>query len=233
MFGDNFQRAMEIEWRELRAKGVFGHTEQSKATADSEVLPLMWIFNYKTDGDGYLSRFKARLVVRGDLQAPLDNTYAATLAIRNFRALIAIANYFDLELKQYDVPTAFLNAQIDRKLYAETPKAFRHIEGEIMLVLRALYSLKESPILWYNELRQQLIKLGLKPVEGFPCLYTSRWLILFVYVNDIVMAFHRSNAHLHRFFEKDLVNLYNIKAIGDLTWFLGIRIVRDQALHKT
>lgn len=233
MFGDHFRRAMEIEWRDLRAKGVFGHTEQSKATADSEVLPLMWVFDYKTDEDGYLSRFKARLVVRGDLQAPIDNTYAATLAIRNFRALVAIANYFDLELKQYDVPTAFLNAKTNRKLYAETPEAFRHIEGEIMLVLRALYGLKESPILWYNELRRQLVKLGLKPVEGFPCLYTSRWLILFVYVDDIVMAFHRSNAYLHKSFEKDLVNLYNIKAMGDLTWFLGIRIVRDRALHKT
>ncbi|KAI1515853.1 Pol protein [Pyrenophora tritici-repentis] len=233
MFGDQFRHAIEIEWRDLRAKGVFGHTEQSKATADSEILPLMWVFSYKTDGDGYLSRFKARLVVRGDLQAPIDDTYAATLAIRNFRALIAIANYFDLELKQYDVPTAFLNAKTNRKLYAETPKAFRHIEGEIMLVLRALYGLKEAPILWYNELRRQLVKLGLKPVEGFPCLYTSRWLILFVYVDDIVMAFHRSNAYHHRSFEKDLVDLYNIKAMGDLTWFLGIRIVRDRALHKT
>jgi hypothetical protein len=82
-------------------------------------------------------------------------------------------NYFDLELKQYDIPTAFLNAEIDRKLYAETPEAFRHVKGEIMLLLRGLYGLKEAPILWYNELRRQLIKLGLKPVEGFPCLYTS------------------------------------------------------------
>jgi hypothetical protein len=96
-----------------------------------------------------------------------------------------------------------------------------------MLVLRALYGLKESPILWYNELRQQLVKLGLKPVKGFPCLYTSRWLILFVYVDDIIMAFYRSNAHYHRSFKKDLVDLYNTKAIGDLTWFLSIRVVRD------
>ena len=107
----------------------------------------MWVFTYKTDSDGYLSRFKARLVVRGDLQAPLDDTYAATLAIRNFRALIAIANYFDLELKQYDVPTAFLNANINRTLYAETLEAFRHTKGEIMRVLRALYGLKELPTL--------------------------------------------------------------------------------------
>ena len=41
MFSAQFQRAMEIEWRDLHAKGVFGQTKQSKATADSEVLPLM------------------------------------------------------------------------------------------------------------------------------------------------------------------------------------------------
>jgi hypothetical protein len=58
---------MEIEWRDLCAKGVFGRTDHLKATIDSKVLPLMWIFTYKTDRDGYLSRFKARLVVRGDL----------------------------------------------------------------------------------------------------------------------------------------------------------------------
>jgi hypothetical protein len=49
----------------------------------------------------------------------------------------------------------------------------------------------------------------------------------------IVMAFHQSNAYLYRSFEKDLVDLYNIKSMGDLTWFLGIRIVRNRALHKT
>jgi hypothetical protein len=92
---------------------------------------------------------------------------------------------------------------------------------------------QESPILWYNELRRQLVKLGLKLVEGFPCLYTNRWLILFVYVDNIVMAFHQSNAHHHKFFEKNLADRYNIKAMRDLTWFLGIRIVREQALHKT
>jgi len=87
-------------------------------------------------------------------------------------------------------------------------------------------------MLWYNKLRRQLIKLGLKLVKVFPYLYISRWLILFVNVNDIIIAFHRSNAYHHRSFEKDLIDLYNIKVIGDLTWFLGIYIIRDQALHK-
>jgi hypothetical protein len=42
---------------------------------------LMWVFTYKFDEDRYLYRFKARLVVRGDLQQPYADTYAATLSV--------------------------------------------------------------------------------------------------------------------------------------------------------
>ena len=30
-------------------------------------LPTIWVFTYKEDSDGFITRFKARLVVRGDL----------------------------------------------------------------------------------------------------------------------------------------------------------------------
>lgn len=236
MFKNEFKADMSVEWRNIRLKGCFQCTNKTQETADSEVLPLMWVFTYKTDEDGYITRFKARLVVRGDLQSPLDDTYAATLAVRNFRALISIANYFDLELYQYDVPVAFLNARMNRKLYAYTPEGVDEIEsglGELLLVLRALYGLKESPLLWFNECRTQLIKLGLKPVEGFPCLYTNRWLILFVFVDDIVMAFHDSNTSLHQRFEQRLTDVYNLKKMGELAWFLGIRVVRDRPNRRT
>lgn len=52
----------------------------------------MWVFTYKFDKDGYLVKFKARLVVCGDLQPTTgQDNYAATLAARVFRCLIAIA----------------------------------------------------------------------------------------------------------------------------------------------
>jgi len=57
---------------------------------DNKVLPLIWTFNYKTNNKGYLRKYKARICVRGDLQATVKDTYAATLATRVFRALIAI-----------------------------------------------------------------------------------------------------------------------------------------------
>lgn len=212
-------------------KNCFRQTEKTKATADAEVLPLMWVFSYKVTEEGFLASFKAR-IVRGDLQAPLVDTYAATLAVRNFRAVIPISTSFDLEMKQYDVPTAFLNAKINRKLYAEVPEGVQGNIGSILEVQRALYGLKESPLLRYEELKKALIKLGLNPVPGFPCIYINAWLILFKYVNDIFMAYHRKNAHLHSNLEQKLKDLYDLKIIGDISWFLGIRVIRDRQLRK-
>ena len=113
MFGAQFNKAIIKEWTSLRKKGCFKKTDKTKATADAGVLSLMYVFTYKIREDGYFPSFKAHLVIRSDLEDPLENTYAATLAICNFQALILIANYFDLELKQYNTPTAFLNAKLN------------------------------------------------------------------------------------------------------------------------
>jgi hypothetical protein len=56
------------------------------------------VFTYKFDEDGYLYKFKARLVVRGDLQQNYGDMYAARLATKIFRCLITLAATFDLEL---------------------------------------------------------------------------------------------------------------------------------------
>jgi hypothetical protein len=34
---------------------------------NEQILPLKWVFLYKTDSNGFLSKFKARICVRGDL----------------------------------------------------------------------------------------------------------------------------------------------------------------------
>ena len=72
---------------------------------------MKWVFTYKTDPDGFITRFRSRIVVRGDLQeeSSILSTYAATLAARSFRIAIALAAHFDLEMKQYDVVNAFVN----------------------------------------------------------------------------------------------------------------------------
>ena len=58
-----------------------------------------------------VDKCKARLVVRKDqqLKTVIGNTYAATLAVRSLRNLIATVARFDLELIQYDEMNAFVD----------------------------------------------------------------------------------------------------------------------------
>ncbi|KAK7178015.1 Retrovirus-related Pol polyprotein from transposon TNT 1-94-like protein 1 [Paraphaeosphaeria sporulosa] len=74
--------------------------------------------------------------------------------------------------------------------------------------------------------------MGLKPVEGIPCLFTNDKLIVFFYVDDIVVLFHPNNLAAHAEFEQKLRERYEIRCLGNLKWFLGIRVIRDEEQGK-
>jgi hypothetical protein len=106
-----FQAAAQAEIDQLRENDTWTEVQ---APQDHQVLPLRWVFTYKTDPEGYLVRYKARLCVRGDLQWPTyDDIYAATGAYRSLRILLAIVAVFDLICEKGDVKNAFIKAYLD------------------------------------------------------------------------------------------------------------------------
>jgi hypothetical protein len=74
---------MSQEYTALSRMGAFIKVLKAQASG-KQVILLMWIFKYKFNEHGYLVKFKAQLVARGDLQAAPQETYAATLAARTF-----------------------------------------------------------------------------------------------------------------------------------------------------
>lgn len=100
-------------WRRIRRREARG-----------KPIPLLWVFAYKFDEDGYLIKCKAHLCVRGDEQITYADTYAATLAARVFRFLMAITAAFDLETLQLDITNAFLHAMVDEDIYCELPEGW-------------------------------------------------------------------------------------------------------------
>jgi hypothetical protein len=139
---------------------------------------------------------------------------------------MAITAAFRLQAKQMDVVNAFTNSDLDETIYCECPKGFM-IDGQCLLLLRALYGLQRSPLLWLQEFTQTLRDLQLRRVNEDVCLFTNEWLIVFFYVDDIVLLFQEKDSHKYAEFKKNLMNRYKIRDIGDLTWFLGIRVTRD------
>nr|GEY13579.1 hypothetical protein [Tanacetum cinerariifolium] len=69
--------------------------------------------------------YKARLVAKGCTQTykiEYEETFFPVADIRAIRILIAIAAYYDYEIWQMDVKTAFLNGRLDEDIYMEQPE---------------------------------------------------------------------------------------------------------------
>ena len=228
-----FALAANREFEHLRSRGTFKLI--ARADVKSNILPLVWVFKYKFDTAGFLVKHKARLCVRGDLQKTEQDTAAATLAIRVFRALMALTASFKLTAKQYDAINAFINSLMNEEVYVQYPEGMtppNHVIDPCFLLLRALYGLKQSPLLWLQEVTSTLLELGLVPVPGVDCLFTNKWIILFFYVDDFVILYRTKDEKKFTEFEAALLSKYEIRSLGNLNWFLNIRVLRkDDKLY--
>jgi hypothetical protein len=66
-------------------------------------LPTNWVYKYKLDDSGKLTRFKARVVVCGNRQNVdiLRETYAAVARSTTLKVLLALVAALDLECDQF------------------------------------------------------------------------------------------------------------------------------------
>nr|GEY74327.1 hypothetical protein [Tanacetum cinerariifolium] len=86
-----------------------------------------WIFKKKTDMDGIVHTYKARLVVKGYTQlygVYYKETFSPVADIKALRILISITMFYDYEIWKVDVKTAFLNGYLDEDIYMVQPKGF-------------------------------------------------------------------------------------------------------------
>nr|GEU98070.1 hypothetical protein [Tanacetum cinerariifolium] len=86
-----------------------------------------WRFKKKTDMDGVVHTYKARLVANGYAQlygVDYEETFLLVADIRAIRILISIVAFYNYEICQMDVKTAFLNGYLDEDIYMVQPEGF-------------------------------------------------------------------------------------------------------------
>src|SRR3954465_10178947 len=69
--------------------------------SDQKAVECKWIFKRKTDADGNVTVYKARLVVKGFRQVQgvdYDETFSPVAMFKSIRILLAIAAYYDYEI---------------------------------------------------------------------------------------------------------------------------------------
>lgn len=226
-----FKRAAGAEIKSLEEKGSFQLVDCPEG---KQILPVKWVFTYKLDDAGYLIRHKARICVRGDLQHHSgEDIYAATGAYRSFRILMALVCAFGLICHQVDFKNAFVNADMDEEVYTTCPPGYGQ-SGKVWRLLKALYGLRKSPKLWFNELVSFLKDLGFVYCPDEPCILINNetQLILFLYVDDLLIIAQPEYLQQVNEFKAAVHSKYGIKDLGEAISFLNIRILRDIKAKK-
>ena len=150
-----FRKATDLEYEKTFQVGTWTVVSTSDMPTGTKPLPLTWVWKYKLNERNEVTKFKARICARGDLQSTGFDTYAATLSTRLFRLIMGIICFFDLETIQMDAINAFLNAKLPEPIYLQLPDGYRQ-SGKVLKCTKAIYGLRESPLLWYTMLKGTL-----------------------------------------------------------------------------
>jgi hypothetical protein len=220
--------AIYEELESLKAKEVYEEVEE--LPPGRKAVGCKWVLRIKRDREGLISRFKARLVAKGFTQIPgqdYNYTFAPVARWESIRTLLTLAAEHNMELRQIDVKTAYLNGPLEEEIYMHQPST---TGSRYWRLRKGLYGLKQSGRQWYLELNKRLNSVGFKRTESDWSLYIrtegSERSILTTSVDDMLVGSSGTS-------ESDAVvlalkSLFDITDNGEPTYHLGCGIHRDR-----
>nr|GEV37402.1 hypothetical protein [Tanacetum cinerariifolium] len=143
------------------------------------------------------------------------------------RLFLAYASFMGFTVYQMDVKSSFLYGTIDEEVYVMQPPRFKDPEfpAKVYKVEKAMYGLHQAPRAWYGTLSKYLLTNGFQRGTIDQTLFIRRqrgnFILVQVYVDDII--FGSSNPQLCREFEALIHEKFQMSAIGELNFFLGLQ----------
>jgi hypothetical protein len=80
-----------------------------------------------------------------------DKTFAPVVRITTICTLIVVASIRQWYASQLDVKNAFLNGDLQEKVYMAPPPGVSHDSGYVCKLKKALYGLKQAPRAWFEK----------------------------------------------------------------------------------
>ena len=107
-------------------------------------------------------------------------------------ALLAFAVQHDMLIHHMDLVTAFVNGQLEEKIYMEQPDGYIESgkENLVCKLNKSLYGFKQSPRCWNTVFRKYMETIHFKPSTANPCVYVrggEDMTIVAVYVDDLLL----------------------------------------------
>ena len=194
-----------------------------------------WVFKKKTDMDGNVSIYNARLVAKGFRQVQgvdYEETFSPVAMLKSVRIMLAIAAYFDYEIWQMDVKTAFLNGNLTEDVYMIQPEGFVDPANadKVCKLQKSIYGLKQAFRSWNIRFDEVVKSFGFIKSDYESCLYKkfsgSKVNFLILYVDDILLI--GNDVEMLQETKESLERSFSMKDLGEAAYILGIRIYRDR-----
>ena len=99
---------------------------------DRRAIEIKWIFKRKTDADSSVTIYKARIVAKSFRQVQgvdYGKILSLVAMLKSVRIMLAVAAFYDYEIRQMDVKTAFMNGFLEEELYMMQPEGFYRSKG--------------------------------------------------------------------------------------------------------
>ncbi|KAH9744437.1 retrovirus-related pol polyprotein from transposon RE2 [Citrus sinensis] len=189
-------------------------------TAAVKVVGNKWIFIIKYNSDGSISRYKARLVVKGFHQTygiDYSETFSPVVKASTVRVILSLAVMNNWIIRQVDVNNAFLNGILVEDVYMAQPEGFVDPEKphHVCKLKKALYGLKQAPRAWFDRFREAMTSQWHFEHSKSDSSLFYRWdagdiLLVLVYVDDIIITGSNQNSVLKSKYIVDLLNRHEM-----------------------
>lgn len=198
------------------------------------VLPNKFILKLKRHTDGTVDKYKARLVVLGcnQQESDYDKIYSPVLDFTMVRIALTIAGKLKAHVHQMDVSSAFLHGKLSEDVYMQQPKHFEdNLKPNFVCKLqKSMYGLKQAPRVWYVHLNNIMTRLGFTKMHHAESAWVRNKngskIFILSYVDDMLLI--SNNDSLLRKTKEEIKGQLNIKDLGPLKEFLGVRIGRKR-----
>ncbi|PNF15497.1 hypothetical protein B7P43_G17001 [Cryptotermes secundus] len=135
---------------------------------------------------------------------------------------------------QLDVQNAFLHGVLKEEIFMRPPTGLNIGNDKVCRLNKTLYGLKQAPMEWNKEFNNYVQGLGFKQSEYDKCLYVrnkdGKPIYILLYVDDFIIA--SKDLQEMTVLKNKLKEKFKVKDLGNLKYFLGIRIIRkEQTMH--
>ena len=152
--------------------------------------------------------------------------------LKSIRIMLALAAYFDFEIWQMDVKTAFLNGDLEEEVYMIQPEGFTSIDtSQVCRLQKSIYGLKQASRSWNKRFDTCIKTFGFIRNGEEPCIY--KWVngsvvvFLVLYVDDILLI--GNDIAAMQGIKVWLSSQFSMKDLGEASYILGMRIYRDRS----